>query len=52
MYGYKVPSTGYLKNFIIRPYSPGMLFIHEKQKEIPERPQVWQGAPNWELTKR
>ena len=39
MYGYKVPSTGYLKNFIIRPYSPGMLLQYprsETKGEIPE----------------
>ncbi len=39
MYGYMVPSTGYLKNFIIRPYSPGMLLQYprsETKGEIPE----------------
>lgn len=39
MYGYMVPSTGYLKTFIIRPYSPGMLLQYprsETKGEIPE----------------
>ncbi len=39
MYGYMVPSTGYLKSFIIRPYSPGMLLQYprsETKGEIPE----------------
>ncbi len=39
MYGYMVPSSGYLKNFIIRPYSPGMLLQYprsETKGEIPE----------------
>ncbi len=39
MYGYMVPSSGYLKNFIISPYSPGMLLQYprsETKGEIPE----------------
>lgn len=39
MYGYMLPSTGYLKNFIIRPYAPGMLLQYprsEAKGEIPE----------------
>lgn len=39
MYGYMVPSTGYLKSFLIRPYSPGMLLQYprsETKGEIPE----------------
>lgn len=39
MYGYKVPSTGYIRSFIIRPYSPGMLLQYprsETKGEIPE----------------
>lgn len=39
MHGYVVPSTGCLKNYIIRPYSPGLIMQyprHELDGEIPE----------------
>ncbi len=39
MYGFMVPSTGYLKNWILKPYSPGMLLQYprsESKGQIPE----------------
>ena len=39
MHNYVVPSTGCLKNFIIRPYSPGLIIQyprHELDGDIPE----------------
>ncbi len=39
MYGYMVPSTGYLEQWILKPYSPGMLLQyprHECAGKIPE----------------
>jgi uridine kinase len=39
MYGYMVPSTGYLKEWILKPYSPGMLLQYprsETKGTIPE----------------
>ncbi len=39
MHGYVVPSTGCLRNYIIRPYSPGLIIQyprHELDGEIPE----------------
>ncbi len=39
MYGYMVPSTGYLDKFVLRPYSPGMLLSYPRSETkgiIPE----------------
>lgn len=39
MYGYMVPSTGYLKEWILKPYSPGMLLQYPRSETkgvIPE----------------
>ncbi len=39
LYNYMVPSTGYIKNYIIRPYSPGLIIQYpryELNQEIPQ----------------
>jgi len=39
MYGYMVPSTGYLKQWILKPYSPGMILQYPRSEckgQIPE----------------
>lgn len=61
MYGYMVPSTGYLDKFVLRPYSPGMLLSYPRSetkgvipefKDAPMFGKTLKAAHGWaELTK-
>lgn len=49
MYGFMVPSTGYLKQWILKPYSPGIILQYPRSEckgEIPE----FQDAPTFGKT--
>ncbi|HMM00767.1 MAG TPA: nucleoside kinase [Bacilli bacterium] len=59
MYGYMVPSTGYLKKFIIRQYSPGVIIQYPRSEmggeippfeEMPTFGHTLKEAHNWAMT--
>jgi len=49
MYGYMVPSTGYLRNFILRPYHPGILIQYPRAESGGNIP-AFEDAPTYGRT--